>query len=782
VAGHDPSPDLDADVITDGQPVVAGRAGAEPGPDPGLAGPSYSATGTFSAQGTGTFRRPFNPEVFGKYYLLDKVATGGMAEVFRAKHFGHSGFEKVLVIKRILAHWAEDPEFVEMFIDEAKLSVQLNHPNIAQIYDFGKIETHYFIAMEAVEGRDLKTLMRRLAERGERMPVELACYILHAVAKGLDYAHKKSDGMGLPLNIVHRDVSPSNVLVDWDGHIKLVDFGIAKAESATRESQSGVLKGKFQYMSPEQARGESLDHRSDLFSAGICLWEMLTGHRLFKRANDVETLEAIKACEVPLPSRYNPAVPPSLDRICVRALSLDPSARYPDGFELQSELEDVLLPNSPDRLQVAASTWIKERFGEEIRQDRERLDRGTQLAAQLHYGGDADLDIEPEAEEATPAPPVLPPTASTETVHPVPRPRGVNPMVAVGVAIVVSLVAVLGVLAWPLLFPTAPKFASLRVDVLPEGIEGVTLTLDGEAIPPEFGAVVPGVPHKLAVSAPGYGTRTRDLELVAGQALALEMQLSAEAIEPLETEDAAAGAAASGRGGSGAAERGARRPPSAPSAGTAGAPGGETLPSAEELLPDLDSGAGVMGASTVFFRSDPPGARLFVEGRKVGVTPFEWGAAEPGRTYSVEFRADGRQSVQAVVTGPQEGGSVVLTRELPARRDAGAEGDLRAGTAAGGAAASPGANASSAAKPVAPAAAAGAGESLGRLSVQMTPGWAKVYLNGAYVSTTPLFEHALPAGTYELRLLNERQGVDRTDSVTVRAGEVTRKAYQAGGE
>src|SRR6185503_18485338 len=192
----------------------------------------------------------FAPEAFGKYYLVDKIAVGGMAEIFKAKSFSHGGFEKLLVIKRILGHLSDNLEFIEMFIDEAKISVTLQHPNIVQIYDFGKLRDNYFIAMECVEGRDVKGLLRKLAERRKLLPIEFAVYIAHEMCKGLDYAHKKADGQGKCLGIVHRDISPSNILVSYSGEVKVADFGIARAENSLHETRAGVLKGKFEYMSP----------------------------------------------------------------------------------------------------------------------------------------------------------------------------------------------------------------------------------------------------------------------------------------------------------------------------------------------------------------------------------------------------------------------------------------------------------------------------------------------------------------------------------------------------
>ena len=211
----------------------------------------------------------FRPEPFGKYYLVDKIATGGMAEIFKAKTYSHGGFENLMVIKRILSHLGENEDFVEMFIDEAKVSVALQHANITRIYDFGKIVNNYFIAMECVDGKDVRNLLRKLARRREYLPIEFAAYIAHQACRGLAYAHAKRDVDGKPYGIVHRDMSPANILVSYEGDVKIADFGIAKAELNSGTTDAGTLKGKFEYMSPEQARGEDIDGRSDLFSLGI---------------------------------------------------------------------------------------------------------------------------------------------------------------------------------------------------------------------------------------------------------------------------------------------------------------------------------------------------------------------------------------------------------------------------------------------------------------------------------------------------------------------------------
>ena len=229
---------------------------------------------------------------FGNYRLQRRLARGGMAEVFLARLIGVEGFERRVAIKRILPHLSESDEFRAMFLDEARLAAQLTHPNIVHIYDFGKADDYYFIAMEYVDGVDIGRLIRRAKERP--VPFEVAARIFADVCAGLHFAHNASDPMGRKLDVVHRDVTPQNVLVSWDGVVKLVDFGIAKAAFAAGRTRPGVVKGKYAYMSPEQVEGRSLDGRSDLFAAGICLYELVTGVPLFRRDDVTASMREIR--------------------------------------------------------------------------------------------------------------------------------------------------------------------------------------------------------------------------------------------------------------------------------------------------------------------------------------------------------------------------------------------------------------------------------------------------------------------------------------------------------
>jgi len=288
------------------------------------------------------------PDRFGQYEILEKIASGGMAELYRARRSGVEGFQKIVAIKKILPHLADNEGFIAMFADEAKLAAQLNHPNIVHIYDLGKIEGGgYFIAMEHVEGRDLRAILESARELQMPLPVPLAVYIASKVASALDYAHRRRDGDGRDLHIVHRDVSPQNILISYEGDIKLCDFGIAKAASKVSQTESGALKGKIQYMSPEQAWGKPIDRRSDLFSLGTVLYELLTEQKLFGGDSDMHILEKVRAAVVPAPSEANPEVPKPLDTIVGKALAREAEDRYANASDMLRDLESVLYSYTP---------------------------------------------------------------------------------------------------------------------------------------------------------------------------------------------------------------------------------------------------------------------------------------------------------------------------------------------------------------------------------------------------------------------------------------------------
>jgi TonB family protein len=282
---------------------------------------------------------------FGQYVIEEHIATGGMAEVYKARMMGMEGFQKTVAIKRILSNLTDSDEFVRMFIDEAKLAAQLNHNNIIHIYDLGKVDRSHYIAMEFIEGRDLRSILGDCVERGVAIPIPVALHIASLLASALDYAHKKRDFENRELGLVHRDVSPQNVLISYEGDVKLCDFGIAKAASKVSQTRAGALKGKLQYMSPEQAWGKSIDHRSDIFSLGLVLYEMLTSKKVFSGDSELSVLEQVRDPIIAAPSSHNPEIGPEIDRIVFKALCADREDRYQSALDLQRDLEQVMRGN-----------------------------------------------------------------------------------------------------------------------------------------------------------------------------------------------------------------------------------------------------------------------------------------------------------------------------------------------------------------------------------------------------------------------------------------------------
>src|SRR5688572_14815774 len=306
---------------------------------------------------------------FGKYYLLERIGAGGMAEVFRAVAMGPEGFQRPLVIKRMLPHLSQDRTFVEMFIDEAKLCGLLSHPNLVQIFEFGSVDDSFFIAMEHVQGETLLAVEVKLAQAGRLAPVGASLEIVRQVCLGLHYAHSLQSSTGQPLGIVHRDVSPANLMLTYHGGVKILDFGIARVAEGLRETrtQAGTMKGKVSYMSPEQIRMEPIDGRADVFAVGIVLHELLTGRRLFRSTNEYTRARMVLDSVVPLPSSINPDVTGAVDGIVMRALDRTVDARYQDAGQAAAALVKALFdirgaPLGPSRsgevnLPVTLTPW-----------------------------------------------------------------------------------------------------------------------------------------------------------------------------------------------------------------------------------------------------------------------------------------------------------------------------------------------------------------------------------------------------------------------------------------
>lgn len=311
------------------------------------------------------------PATFGSYQLLERIATGGMAEVFLARSFGVEGFEKRLVIKRILPQLARSQHFITLFVREAKISSLLHHPNIVQVFDLGRVEEDHYIAMEHIHGRDLTRTLRRLRAKNQVLPLAVAVYVIANVARGLAYAHTRCDANGRPTPIVHRDVSPHNVILSFLGEVKLVDFGIARLASELEEDgeRGGPGGGKFAYMSPEQAAGGLVDHRSDLFSCGIVLWEMLVGHRLFQAEDPEEKLRLVREAVVPDPRTFNAEVPERLWEILQKALAKDPADRYASASLMEEDLRALLFDRGMRVDTASLGGFLRDLFSDELGPD-----------------------------------------------------------------------------------------------------------------------------------------------------------------------------------------------------------------------------------------------------------------------------------------------------------------------------------------------------------------------------------------------------------------------------
>jgi len=334
---------------------------------------------------------------FGKYYLLDLMAQGGMAEIHRARLASADGAGRIIVIKRIQNTLGENQDFLQMFQSEIKVTMGFNHPNIVQLYDFGEENQQPYIAMEWVDGRNLRQLVNRCTELKEPFPVELAAYIAEQAAAGLQYAHNYRDKIsGTPLNIVHRDISPQNILVSFEGNVKVIDFGIAKATTNSEATRAGVIKGKPSYLSPEQIAGEVLDGRSDLFALGAVLWESLTGKKLFGAESDLAVLKLIESASthVKPPSIHNPAVPKELDEIVLRSLAKQRDKRYANCEDFSRALHKFIYSKYNDFNPGDLAYFAKDLFKKEVIEDRKKIQK---LNAEI----EVLLQLEPQDSESS---------------------------------------------------------------------------------------------------------------------------------------------------------------------------------------------------------------------------------------------------------------------------------------------------------------------------------------------------------------------------------------------
>jgi serine/threonine protein kinase len=656
------------------------------------------------------------PVPFGKYILLERVSVGGMAEVFKAKSFGVKGFAKIIAIKKILPHLAEDEHFVDMFVAEAKMAVQLNHAHICQIFELGRHGGDHYIAMEYIGGKDLLSLHNHFRRSGTLMPVDLAAYIGACVAEGLDYAHRKRGPDGEPIGIVHRDVSPQNVLVSYDGGVKLIDFGIAKARVRMyEETQAGVLKGKFGYMSPEQVGGAGeVDHRSDVFALGTVVHELLTSHRLFLGETDFGTLEQVRQAKVSPPSLLNPDVPPELDRILLRALARDPDERYPTAGAFAEDLQRFLRARGHGDSAKPMADWMQATFADDIAKEKARHEiyaeidgaEAERAPAGNPFAGRPDLEDDEEETalwdpvgfEPEPSPPpriaavktriaeepepVAPPLAAAPTPLPVSRAPWAGPSrpaprrrrrdaLIVGASLLVALTG--GVVAYLALDPAkrGGGNAGFVLRVTPD--DDLSVYLDHQVIAERSPVVkrdlAPGA-YVLRIDRPGHQSWHETLTLSSGQIAEIDARLKPVDVPParlrIETNPPDAELEINGRVYSPAERQGylevdGTRPVQL----TVRRSG--YLPQTQRFTPEpgVSRSLTVALATTrgsLFVDTDPP-ADVYLDGKLMGRTPRTFDELDVTRLWSVRIEREGyRPLVERVEFGERR--YVQLERKL----------------------------------------------------------------------------------------------------------------------
>ena len=348
-----------------------------------------------------TTRLTFQPR-FGRHLLLKRIAVGGMAEIYRALAFGTEGFKKLVAIKRILPHLSKDNEYKAMFTEEAKLVASLNHPNIVRLYDFGCIDDMLYHSMEYVHGQNLGEIIRTMQFNKQAVPIEPICHIFSEVLSGLEQAHRNCDHAGKPLNIVHRDMSPSNIIVSYEGEVKIADFGIAKTGESNIQTQYGTVKGKFKYMSPEQASGKKLDQRTDIFSLGICFYEMLTLTELFHDVNQFEVMKKVRKAKVKNPRALDPNIPVELEKMVLKALKKKPKDRFSSATEWREALSDFMVHNDlnpSDSKQLAG--FMHRTFYETMNLEKRQIASEIEQAERLHMDSSSPSPKVPSARKGT---------------------------------------------------------------------------------------------------------------------------------------------------------------------------------------------------------------------------------------------------------------------------------------------------------------------------------------------------------------------------------------------
>lgn len=602
---------------------------------------------------------------------MEKIAQGGMAEIFKGLAYDTAGIKRTVCIKKILPHIAASPEFIESLIAEAKIAVTLSHGNIAQTYDLGKVGDDYFIVMEYVDGKSLSQIAKRAAAKKERVPLPMVCSVMAEVASGLDYIHRRTDAKGEPLHIVHRDMSPQNIICSYSGTIKIIDFGIAIAAGRIAITDTGILKGKFSFMSPEQARGDPLDHRSDIFSLGIVMYELLTGERLFKADDNRETLRNVRRARVTSPAVLRPDLPEELDRICMKALAREKRHRFTSAAEMRDALMKFLHTTFPNFQPTDVASYLRGLFPDDVAHETKEEEIKTPHliidATHSALTGDDDksektgvskapVDLEPfllepvehEENEAKKNQKLVLDDDEEQTSQK--KRESWLPLMVVGIIVVVSIVA------WVSLRKNnettdvlAPRFSKLSISVTPEDAE---VTLNGESLgqhsPYTREKLIPKREYTIHAKKEGYIPQEKIFTPVPGENLSFSLSLLPEvAVETalsMTTEPPGASVFLDEQ----------KTALTTPATLKAISPGrhtiglflpnhkfwekeimvqkGETLHFDIGLAKDL---------GTLTITSQPAGALVLLDGKPIGQTPLTQEGLEPEKIYAVEIWTEG---------------------------------------------------------------------------------------------------------------------------------------------
>ncbi|NMB76841.1 MAG: PEGA domain-containing protein [Myxococcales bacterium] len=749
---------------------------------------------------------------FGKFQLLKKIATGGMAEIHLAKQRGMEGFEKLVVIKMILPHLANNQEFVQMFLDEARIAARLNHPNIVQIFDLGRAGGTYFIAMEYIQGENLRTIAKTARKAGKPLPLSHIVKIMSQACEGLYYAHTKQDTSGKPLNIVHRDISPQNILVSFDGVTKLVDFGIAKAATQVQETRSGVLKGKYAYMSPEQCLGRPVDARSDIFATGIVLWELATGTRLYKMSSELLILKEITEGRIVPPREVNQTIPAELEAIILKALEKDPKNRFQDAIQMHLALEEFMRNSGLSSSAVHLANFLKELFPnrlEGLRKIEEAQAAGDSLESFLFddVAGEGSGVITPSGPSAVtdPSRPLMPKaTTGVSRVGPRPvvkTPSGTTPRPSVSALTVPAAATPLPPPPPPARAPGWLKGALAVLLLLVLGGGGFFVYLKFFSGPPPEGPVDAGVDGGTLALSRRAGIR------VTSDPTGAEVRINGErrGVTPLALDDLEIGTPYTLE---------VSKPPlKAFSTQFRLDEPGEQRPFNARLE------AAVAGFGWVEVVTAPPGARLELDGKPLEAqTPTTIGQVASGVEHTLRATFPGRKDwVQTFRLQPNERitltGNLVLGDVKPLDKavpvvlrsrpngarffldDAPVEGDTvrlepgrryrltakLAGYKDWSEDVTGGKRRTVVAAMVptrdVPPPPPPPGEGKARLSVQSNP-WAIVYLDGKKLGQTPISELDIPAGPHELHLVNSQLDISKDLRVNARVGETVKVNHE----